>query len=343
MRSNIYMLIKGLLTIVFLFAWLNAKAETNNLENPGFIDKPNWFKTSFLDLREDIAEAAQRRRRLLIFFYQDGCPYCEKLIKVNFTQKTIVDETRQNFDVIAINMWGDREVTDTDGKELTEKDFAQKRRVMFTPTLLFLDEHGKQALRINGYFPPEKFRVALDYVAGKYESKMRFSDYLHQKSPEPSSGKLNNFPLMSRAPDALVKRHKAFMAVFFEQKQCPACDEMHRDVLKRPETMALLKKFDVVQYDMWSREKIKTPQGRLQTVAQWAHTNNIKYTPTIVLFDSQGNEVMRMEAYLKSFHVQSVLDYVSSRAYLKEPSLQRYIEKRADAIRKTGKQIHVME
>ena len=35
------------------------QALTESLENPGSIDKPNWFKSSFLDIKEDIDEALE--------------------------------------------------------------------------------------------------------------------------------------------------------------------------------------------------------------------------------------------------------------------------------------------
>lgn len=332
--------------ILGLFAssvWAKKEAELKDLQNPGFVEQPAWFKSSFLDIREDLAEAADEGRRLLFYFYQDGCPYCKKLLTVNFSQKGIIDKTRQNFDVVSINMWGDREVSDINGKTIKEKDFALQQRVMFTPTLVFFDEKGQVALRINGYFPPEKFMAALDYVAGRNEAKMRFSDYLKQVNPVPSHGKLHQKPYISQSPEALAKRNKEYLAVLFEQKECPACDELHNDVLTREETESLIRKFDVAQFDMWSNEEILTLDGRRMPAAQYAKSLDVKYAPTILLFDSQGKEVIRMEAYLKSFHVQSVLDYVSSSAYQKEPSFQRYIDERAEAIRAKGIEVNLME
>ena len=45
---------------------------------------PAWFAPSFLDIREDLAEAAKEGRRLMVYFHQDGCPYCKRLVEVNF-------------------------------------------------------------------------------------------------------------------------------------------------------------------------------------------------------------------------------------------------------------------
>jgi len=168
--SPIFAVVLSLLLSATVQAAEEARLESG-MVNPGYHEQPAWFKESFLDITEDITEAAAKGKRVLLYFYQDGCPYCAKLIRDNFSQKVISDKTRQRFDTIAINMWGDREVTWLKGKAFTEKNFAAYMRVMFTPTLLFLDEKGGVALRVNGYFFPAKFEAALDYVHGKQENK----------------------------------------------------------------------------------------------------------------------------------------------------------------------------
>ncbi|MFA7386616.1 MAG: hypothetical protein WCZ87_03030, partial [Thiohalobacteraceae bacterium] len=44
------------------------------MTNPGYHEKPAWFKNSFLDLREDVAEARAEDKQVVLYFYQDGCP-----------------------------------------------------------------------------------------------------------------------------------------------------------------------------------------------------------------------------------------------------------------------------
>lgn len=107
----------------------------SGLVNPGYAEKPDWFANSFLDIREDVSEAASAGKRVMLYFYQDGCPYCKKLLDTNFALQGTEAKTRRHYDVVAINMWGDREVTGFDGMETTEKEFARSLRVMFTSTL----------------------------------------------------------------------------------------------------------------------------------------------------------------------------------------------------------------
>ncbi|HIE55845.1 MAG TPA: hypothetical protein EYP90_11825, partial [Chromatiaceae bacterium] len=182
--------------LLLLAAVLSATEESlgPGLVNPGYQEPPSWFKESFLDLREDVAEATRAGKRVLLYFYQDGCPYCARLLQDNFADRQIAQQTRKHFDVIAINMWGDREVTDIQGNTLTEKQFAARMRVQYTPTLVFLDENGEPLARLNGYYPPHKFAVVLDYVAGRHERQRSLADYFQQVNPVPASGKLHDEP-----------------------------------------------------------------------------------------------------------------------------------------------------
>ncbi len=111
--------------------------------SPHAIDIPTWFTESFLDFREDIRDAAREGRRLMLYFGQDGCPYCRALMTTNFSQRGIVEKTRRHFVAIALNLWGDRETTWIDGRTMSEKALARRLDVQFTPTLLFLDERGR--------------------------------------------------------------------------------------------------------------------------------------------------------------------------------------------------------
>ena len=145
---------------------------------------PDWFKDSFLDFNEDVKEAAAAGRRLMVVFHQDGCPYCNALIEKNLAQKDIEQNVRKHFDVVAINMWGSREVASIGGKTYTEKSFADALKVQFTPTILFFNEQGKVILRLNGYLPPHRFKVAIDYVAKKHENKISYRDYVSRHLPK---------------------------------------------------------------------------------------------------------------------------------------------------------------
>lgn len=312
---------------------------------PEALEHPAWFKLSFLDLRADVREAAAAGRRVLLYFYQDGCPYCKKLVEDNFGQRAIAEKTRRGFDVVAVNLWGSHEVTTLDGRRMPERAFAAAYRVQFTPTLLFLDEHGREVVRINGYFPPHRFELVLDYVAAHAERTGTLRDYLKRHDPQPASGRLHHDPRYLQPPYRLPATARGSgrpLLVLFEQRECRACDEMHGDVFRRPQTRRLLERFDVVLLDLWAATPVVLPDGRHLSAAAWARELGVVYAPTLVFFDARGREVFRAEAYLKAFHLQSALDYVASGAYRTEPSFQRFLQRRADGLRARGTPVELM-
>jgi len=322
--------------VLLLFSF---SAQAAKVEGAGDTSIPPWFKSSFLDIQEDVQEATANNKRLMIYFHQKGCPYCAELVNNNFSQKHIVDFMAKNFDAIDFNLWGDREVKTVAGKILTEKTYAAELKVWFTPTLLFFDGQGNIVLRVNGYYPPHRFMAALEYVAGKNEKKTDFRSFYAKKSPPKSSGKLNEQTFFMGQPyDLRRKKGQKSLAVIFEQKDCPACDTLHKTIIPLPETKQQLDRFDIVQLDMWSKTPVTTPSGKKLTANRWAKQLAINYAPTIVCFND-GKEAVRMEAFLKSFHVQSILDYCASRAYIKQPNMQRYIERRAQKILDQGKKV----
>jgi thioredoxin-related protein len=269
-------------------------------------EPPEWFVESFLEIREDAAEAAKDGKRLMLYFMQDGCPYCKQLVTVNFRDARIVDKMRRHFMPVAINIWGDREVTAADGRKLSEKRFAAALKVQFTPTLVFFDEKGGVVHRINGYLPPEEFLAALEGAIGK--------------APPAPSIAISELDLR-RKPGAKP------IAVVLLSPSCDACDELERH-FKAPQVRAQLSRVELVRAN--NPAIVITATGK-QTLAS-------PYVPSIVFF-ADAAEVFRTEAYLRPFHLAGALDYVASASYAREPSFQRFLQARAERMRSRGKRV----
>jgi len=153
------------------------------------LHKQSWFMESFLNLPEDLAETEAQGKRLVIIWEQLGCPYCQRLHEVNLRIPRVVAAIKKDFNVIQLNLWGDREVTDFDGEVLTEKKLSDKYGVLFTPTLQFFppslaEAKGKagnkaEVLRIPGYFKPFHFYFLFRYAQTKgYEQEPNFQRWL---------------------------------------------------------------------------------------------------------------------------------------------------------------------
>lgn len=294
------------------------------------IRHPDWFKLSFLDLREDLREAINGGKRgLIVYFGQEYCPYCERLMSVNFAKSDIATYTRTHFDFVATDIWGDRLVTDLSGAVLTEKEFSEQQQATFTPTLLFYDGKGREVLRLRGYYPPYRFRAALEYVADGHYAKESFRDYLERAAPplrfEPDD--LNEQPFFAPPPHALDRSRIAAarpLAVFFEQGDCHACDVLHSGPLQNEVILGQLTMLDVVQLDMWAATPVITPAGRRTTAQQWADALGLFYAPTLIFFDEQGREIIRVDSVVNFYRLRSVLDYVLSGAHRRGVSFQRW-------------------
>jgi thioredoxin-related protein len=297
---------------------------------------PGWFTETFLDFREDIADAAKEGKRLMAYFGQDGCPYCKELMQTNFSQKAIVDKTRRHFTAIAFNIWGDREVTWTDGRKFSEKQFAALLKIQFTPTLLFFDERGKVAARLNGYYPPQRFEAALDWVAGRMESRISLADHLKRTVKEAASPALHDEPFFLKPPYDLRRKTRKPLAVFFETPSCAACDELHAESFRRAEIAHSLKRFDAARFALGERTPVITPAGERLPAEDWARALGIVYTPSVVFFGADGREAFRIEAYLRPFHLAGALEYVADGAYLREPNFQRFLQARTETLRGRG-------
>lgn len=140
---------------------------------------PAWFKQSFLDIREDIGDAKKSGRKLMLYFYMDGCPYCARFLRETLALKDVTSRTRKYFDVVAIDLRGSREVTDLTGKAQPERDFAAAMDVKVTPTFLVFDESGGILLRLKGFQSPAQFNAAIDYIAtAGYRLNPDFETYL---------------------------------------------------------------------------------------------------------------------------------------------------------------------
>ncbi len=162
------------------------------LNDDGVYTQP-WFLNSFLDLREDMADSADEGKQLAILWEQRGCPYCKETHMVNLRIPEVVDYIKANFNVVQLNLWGDREVTDVDGEVTTEKKLARKYRVQFTPTLQFFPKtlaednakpgHEIEVWRLLGYWKPFHFMNSFVYVhSGGYADEPNFQRWLQVRA-----------------------------------------------------------------------------------------------------------------------------------------------------------------
>ena len=152
-----------------------------------------WFHVSFLDLKEDLEEAAQKGKRFAVIWEQKGCPYCKETHLVNFANPEIAAFIQKHFVVLQLDLWGSRKVKDFDGEELPEKALAQKYGVRYTPTVQFFPmkladtkRSGREleVARMPGYMRPFPFFVMFHFVQDEGYKAGSFRDYYKKKHEE---------------------------------------------------------------------------------------------------------------------------------------------------------------
>ena len=310
---------------------------TDDRPVPNQVIQPEWFKASFLEFADDIREAKEANKKgIAIYFGQKDCAYCKALMEVNLQTPDIASYVQKHFDVIALDIWNSRQVTDLNGETMTEREFSIKHNTNFTPSFLFYDADGNLALRLRGYYPPYAFRAALKYVAEGFYKEESLASYMERADP-PGKFELeemNDEPFFMRPPYALDRRHFAAekpLVVFFEQQSCHACDILHTEPLGKREIRDMIRQFDAVQLDVNSDVPVLTPSGEHLTAREWANKLDVFYTPALIFFDESGKEIIRLDSVAGQHRLQGVMRYVLSKAYEKYPTYLEYRFGRRDA------------
>jgi thioredoxin-related protein len=163
------------LCAVALVAWTGVQA-SETAQRPDGLHYEPWIKNlSFLDLAEDLAEARAAGKGLVLLFEAPGCGSCKKLHEVNFKDPDLVAYIRTHFDVVQINLFGDKTATTITGADTSEKALAQEFMVHFTPSTVFLTDDGTEAFRVHGYLPARFYKDAFEYVVDRaYERGILF-------------------------------------------------------------------------------------------------------------------------------------------------------------------------
>ena len=296
---------------------------------------PDWFKLSLGDLRDDLREAKDAGKKgIITYFGQKRCAYCEQFFKTSLADVEIQNYLRDHYDVIAFDIWGIDDIIDTDGTTYTERELSIKYKTNFTPSLVFYDAEGTPVFRLRGFYPPYKFRASLQYVTEEFYKTEKFADYFERANPGEYFllGGLTERDFFLPQPYDLrqyADQDKA-IAVFFEQGNCHACDLLHSSPLAQEESIEEISKMNVIQLNMWADTPVTTPDGTVTTAKQWAKSLNIFYAPSIVFFEPDGEEIIRVDSVTNFYRLLGVLDYVNRKGYNQSVDYQVWRLKQRD-------------
>jgi len=143
-----------------------------------------FFEQSLGDFTEDLQFAREQgKKAILIMFEMDECPFCHRMKKTVLNRPDVQDFYKANFYSLPVDIEGDIEITDFQGKVTTMKAFAAKNRVRATPVFAFFDLQGrpiKRARYTGATRDAEEFLLLGQYVNSGAYQKTSFTRYKRQ-------------------------------------------------------------------------------------------------------------------------------------------------------------------
>ena len=292
---------------------------------------PDWFKESFLEIADDVDEASEAGRHVMLFFDLNGCPYCARMLDESFKAEPNSSYIQENFDVIAVNIQGDREIAFNEEVTVTEKQLADILRVFSTPALVFLDENNETIVRVNGYRAPERFRQVLEFVATRSYRSTGLADYL-QARLDRNVYQLRDHPSFTETRD--LSEIDGPLMLIFEDGGCYDCNEWHEAIFADPRVQAETGAFTIVRLDVDSGEPVVGITGKQTTAAELARKYEMIYRPGILLFED-GNLLRRHDSLTFPHHLSESLRYVG-RGIHRETDYRSYVAKYREELLASG-------
>ncbi len=322
------------LVILLLFVFTAVASETQprgRITGGVPHEAPSWFKESFLEIADDVDEATEEGKHVLLFFQLNACPYCDRMLEESFEAEPLTAYIQEHFDSIAINVRGDRDIAFNDEISVTEKELSEILEVSATPAILFLDENNKTIVRVNGYRAPERFRQVLEYVATKSYRSVKLADYLAARLDK------NVYQLR---PNALFSETRDLSSIdgplmlIFEDGSCYDCDEFHDGILAHELVRKEIAPFTIVRLDADSNETIVDVLGNETTPAKLARQHEMIYRPGVLVFDD-GQLLRRHDSLTFPHHFKESMRFIAGGHY-KNTDYRSYSEKRTEELLAAG-------
>lgn len=109
-------------------------------------------------LTDELAQALQRGRPLVVMVSLEGCPFCRIA-----RQSHLLPMQREGQVIVQVDMRSAQPVRDFDGRMSTHDALVQRWRIPIAPTLLFFGPGGREvAERMEGAYQPDFYGPYLE-------------------------------------------------------------------------------------------------------------------------------------------------------------------------------------
>ncbi len=170
MKHSFRLLYLGLVPVLLLLA-LSARGNTGE-------DSEEDLPFVRIERVENLQALGQRARRegkvILMEVEASDCPYCRRLEEEILKPMLRSGDYEDNTLIVQLEIDSYGDLTDWDGKTITPAAFSSRYGVFVTPTLLFLDDSGRElSKRILGIQSVDFFGAYVDEALAEARQRMQ--------------------------------------------------------------------------------------------------------------------------------------------------------------------------
>ncbi len=121
---------------------------------------PDW-----IPFESAIKEADSTGRPSMVFIYADWCQWCQKTFAETFTDETVLQYLKENYQVVKLNTDGSDAAIVMNEQTITEAQLSQILGATGLPTYVFLDSEGEPITKTVGFYDAESAMKLLTTVA----------------------------------------------------------------------------------------------------------------------------------------------------------------------------------
>jgi len=115
------------------------------------------------------------------------------------------------------------------------------------------------------------------------------------------------------------------LLMYFHLKGCPYCAKMAEENFSTSSYVDFLKdNFYVVEVDTRGDREVTLPDGEVFSEAEYADQLKVRFTPGILFFNGDGEQVLRVDGYRSNEQFEPIVRFVAEEAY-KEKTLHTYL------------------
>lgn len=128
------------------------------------------------------------------------------------------------------------------------------------------------------------------------------------------------------------KQNKKGLIIYFGQKYCPYCKaHIEKNWGQEDIVQYTQKNFDVIAVNVKGQQSILDVDGKTYTEKTFSALKKTNFTPSILFYNTQGKEILRLRGYRPPYQFRAALEYVADSHYKKE-SFRNYMARAESAL-----------